>query len=330
MTWYEYIKDKSISIGISMGAICTMLFVMAVLGVQKEAMVIMGVLYIGALVLIFWNEGKKQIDFFRQLGDTIERLDKKYFVTDLLEEPEFLTGRIITEELRRINQSMIDQINIYKYAQKEYKDFIEMWIHEIKTPLSAGLIMAEKRQDEVMQEELHAIQKYLEQALFYARSQFVGKDYIVRDMDLNETIGNVMRRNRRAFMLKSVAVDVQLEGAVVKSDSKWLEFIIQQIVTNALKYTKAKEGLIRFYYKRQENAVVLFIEDNGIGIDEKDLLRVFDKGYTGELGRIQNQATGIGLYLCKMLCEKLHLLIGIESKLEKGTIVKITFPLEQF
>ena len=326
MTWGNYLKDKTYPMIACVLSFAVVFFIFMVLRIQKEAFIIFGVLYLFPFVFLLIHEGKRQIKFFNELQSSLDTLDKKYFVTDVVTYPEFSVGTFMMDTLRVVNKSMIDEVNIYKNAQAEYKEYIELWIHEVKTPLSVCAMVAQKNKDDTMIEELKKIQLFLEQALFYARSQFAGQDYIVRDIDLKEVVENVVKNNRREFILKKIGIEIALDDAVVKCDSKWLEFIIQQIIGNSLKYTKEKEGVIQVYSQRQKHSLALCIEDNGIGVAAEDLPRVFDKGYTGSLGRISKQATGIGLYLCKVLCEKLGLGISLES--EKGTVVKIVFPLE--
>jgi len=326
MTWANYLKDKIYPIIVCILSFIVAFFVFMVLKIQNEVMVIFAVLYFIPFIFLLIYDGGRQIKFFNELQKGLDTLDKKYFVTDVVDYPEFFTGVLMMDVLHTINNSMIDEVNVYKSAQTEYKEYIELWIHEVKTPLSVCTMIAQKNKDETMLEELRKIQHFLEQALFYARSQYAGQDYIVRDVDLKEIVENVVKNNRREFILKKIGIEINLDDAIVKGDSKWLEFIVQQIIGNSLKYTQEKSGLIRVYCQRQKHSLTLCIEDNGFGISAEDLPRVFDKGYTGSLGRMNKQATGIGLYLCKMLCEKLGLGISLES--EKGTIVKIVFPLE--
>ena len=326
MTWANYLKDKIYPIIVCILSFIVAFFVFMVLKIQNEVMVIFGALYFIPFIFLLIYDGGRQIKFFNELQKGLDTLDKKYFVTDVVDYPEFFTGVLMMDVLHTINNSMIDEVNVYKSAQTEYKEYIELWIHEVKTPLSVCTMIAQKNKDETMLEELRKIQYFLEQALFYARSQYAGQDYIVRDVDLKEIVENVVKNNRREFILKKIGIEINLDDAIVKGDSKWLEFIVQQIIGNSLKYTLEKSGLIRVYSQRQKHSLTLCIEDNGVGISAEDLPRVFDKGYTGSLGRMNKQATGIGLYLCKMLCEKLGLGISLES--EKGTIVKIVFPLE--
>ena len=327
MTWFDFLKNKFLSLVIHFISLIIIIFVLSVFQIQIEILIIISFLIIISHLVSLYIEGKNEITFFAYFKQLLDSLDQKYLIGDLVEEPAFYEGEFLVDSLRKIGSSMIDQINFYKLSQKEYKEFIELWIHEVKTPLSACLLLAQKRDDKNMITELNQIQDFLEQALFYARSQYAGKDYIIRDVDLEKIVENVLIRYRQSFILKNIKAEIQLNHDIVKCDGKWLEFIIGQIIGNSLKYTKEHTGMIQVYSKKEENSLVLYIEDNGVGIPAQDLPRVFDKGFTGLSGRKDKHSTGIGLYLCKMLCDKLNLNIGITS--DSTTIVAITFPLSK-
>ena len=138
-----------------------------------------------------------------------------------------------------------------------------------------------------------------------------------------------VKRNSRDFINKKISLNIENIDGIIFSDIKWIEFILNQIIGNAIKYCKVKGGIIKIYSIENKNNIVLNIEDNGIGIIDRDLNRVFEKGFTGENGRIFGKSTGIGLYLCKKLCGKLGLGINIESKANVGTNVKLIFPIRK-
>ncbi|MGL4913866.1 MAG: ATP-binding protein, partial [Romboutsia sp.] len=161
------------------------------------------------------------------------------------------------------------------------------------------------------------------------------KDYMIKEINLKQCVNNVIRRNKKDIRTKRISIDIQDFERNVYCDNKWLEFILNQVIINSIKYIGNKSinkklekenGKIKIYTKENTNNLELFIEDNGIGIDEKDLKKVFDKGFTGLNGRKLKKSTGIGLYISKKLANKMHLGISINSKLNENTIIKITFP----
>ena len=170
------------------------------------------------------------------------------------------------------------------------------------------------------------IENFVEQVLYYSRSDEVGKDYIIKKIELSKVVKYVVKKNQRDFIGKRISLKLGELDEIIYSDAKWIEFILNQIVGNAIKYSKGQGDKIKIESKTLANSVVLTIEDNGVGIIERDLNRVFEKGFTGENGRKFGKSTGIGLYLCKKLCDKMGLGLNIESEENKGTKVTVIFP----
>ena len=150
--------------------------------------------------------------------------------------------------------------------------------------------------------------------------------YIIKKVGLSKLVKDVIKRNQRDFISKRISLELKDLEQVVYSDSKWIEFILNQIIVNAIKYSKGNNDKIEIESQKQNNSVILSIKDYGVGINEKDIGRVFEKGFTGDNGRKFGKSTGIGLYLCKKLCEKLGLGLYIDSKENYGTKVTIIFP----
>ncbi|MBS6427353.1 MAG: sensor histidine kinase [Clostridioides difficile] len=176
--------------------------------------------------------------------------------------------------------------------------------------------------------QLDKVENFVEQVLYYSKIDNVNKDYIIKKLNLEEVVNEVIKRNYRDFINKNIKLELGEINKTVYSDSKWVEFILNQIVVNSIKYIKSKDGLIKISAKRVENSIVLTIEDNGVGIVERDINKVFEKGFTGENGRVFGKSTGIGLYLCKKLCNKLGLGLILESKVNVGTVIKVSFPID--
>lgn len=269
-------------------------------------------------------------NFYHDLEKTMQNLQEKYLLIEMMEEPDFIDGQILYETLGKVNKNMLEHVNTYRQREEEYRNYVEMWVHEIKTPLAAGKLMISNNENAVtksIEEELDKIEGFVDQALFYARSTTLEKDYIIKEMKLSSVVNKILKKHAKSFIYRKIQLETEGLDAVVYSDSKWLEFIIDQIITNALKYTKEQSGKIRIYTKQQEQSVSLYIEDNGIGISLSDLHRVFDKGFTGQNGRKNEKATGMGLYLCKLLCDKLYLDLHISSQEGLGTTLWIVFPI---
>lgn len=184
---------------------------------------------------------------------------------------------------------------------------------------------------ESINEELDKIDNYTEQALFYARSNTVEKDYYIKKVNLKELVNSVVIRNKKSLIQNNIGVEINGLEINIYSDVKWCAFILNQLIQNAIKYSKDNNRKIEIYAKENKDNVILYIKDNGIGIKASEVSRVFEKGFTGENGRRKGQkATGIGLYLCKKLCDKLSL--GLELKTEENvsTEVSLIFPKNSF
>ncbi|UAT30283.1 sensor histidine kinase [Bacillus badius] len=275
--------------------------------------------------LEFWQRK----NYYDPLVKNAQRLDQQYLLTEMVEPPDFLEGQMMYEILQSTNKQMHEHVNQHKRMQTEYREYVETWVHEIKTPIAAAKLIIDNQQNTAakgLYEELNKIEGLVEQALYYARSSSADKDYLVKEFKLRSCVTNVLKKNAKAFIYNKIQLELAEFEDVVYSDEKWVEFILNQLIINSIKYSQADKKHIRIFVSRHEHNLVLHIADNGIGIDEKDIRRVFDKGFTGENGRAFQASTGIGLYLCKQLADKLHLGIDIQSVKHAGTEVTIIFP----
>ena len=283
--------------------------------------------------LIVFIEYLKKKNFYNNLTKNLENLDKKYLIPEIIDKADFLEGKILINTLKEIEKSMAEHVNEYKFANEEYKEYIELWIHEIKTPIAVSKMIVENNPSEVtknINEEIEKVEYFVEQALFYARSNNVEKDYIIKPVNLQKIINPVILKNKRSFISKKIKLNIHDVDKEVYSDSKWMIFILNQIIINSIKYSKKNKAEIEIFSEEYKDNIILYIKDNGIGIESDNLPRVFEKGFTGENGRKINKSTGIGLYLCKKLCDKLGQNIEINSVINIETVVKIYFPKNSF
>lgn len=273
-------------------------------------------------------EYARKRSYYGRLLCSLDALDRKSLLCEVLDEPDFLEGKILYQTLRACNKSMNDEIAVHRRQEEEYREYIEAWMHEVKTPLAAAKLTLENDTGSVpasVSDDLRRIEDYLEQALFYARSGSVEKDYLIRPVSLRELVNASVRRNAKDMIASKIGLTLENLDFIVLTDVKWTDFILNQILVNAIKYRSASPS-IRLYARQEKNGVSLLIEDNGIGIRQADLPRVFDRGFTGETGRKFSKATGLGLYLSKRLCDKIGLGISLFSIEGKGTTVRLIFP----
>ena len=288
------------------------------------------VAYLIGIIIEFYR--KKE--FYNTLNENMEQLEQKYLISEIIEEPSFAEGKILKSVIQDTGKSMLENVNKYKYIQQDYKDYIELWIHEVKLPIATSKLIIENNKNEVtknIEEELDQIENYVEQALYYARSSTVEKDYYINKCILKDIVNTAILKNKSNLILNKINIELENLDLQVYTDSKWCIFILNQIIQNSIKYKKDGNSILQINAKENKENVVLNIKDNGIGIKQEELEKVFEKGFTGTNGRIDGKkSTGMGLYLCKKLCDKLGLSIEIESKKDEYTQVKITFPKNSY
>lgn len=207
-------------------------------------------------------------------------------------------------------------------AYFEMIDYYTLWAHQIKTPIAAMRLILqseENSQNAALRAELFKTEQYVEMVLQYLRLGSSSTDFVIKTYDLDTVIRQSLRKYARMFILKKLELDFKETGLRVLTDEKWLSFVIEQLLSNALKYTSS--GKVSIFAE----GMALVIEDTGIGINPEDLPRVFEKGFTGYNGREDKKSTGIGLYLCKRIIGKLGHTIAIDSAPGRGTRVTIGF-----
>ena len=330
MSFIEYFKDKVIFIIINIIVLVITSYLLFGLNVSSYAIFIICILNFLASISFFIYDCLRKSKYYSSLLKRLDELDKKYFIGDVATEEDFLEGKILFEIISQATKSMKDDISESIRNSNDYKEYIELWVHEIKTPIATCKLLIENNDNEVTEsigDEVTKVEDYIEQVLFYARSNAVEKDYLIKEINLKKSINAVIRKNANTLIEKRVKVDIRNVDKIVSCDSKWIEFILGQIVSNSIKYMDKKESVLKIYSENIGNDVILKICDNGIGMDEKSVIKAFEKGYTGKNGRRFGKSTGMGLYLCKKLCEKLGLGINIKSKENEGTEVTILFPI---
>lgn len=256
--------------------------------------------------------------------DQVDELQEKYLITELLKKPKNLENQAYYYALLKATKAMNDKISELESAKKEYEEYIESFVHEIKTPLAALSLTIENQKNKELKPEIDKIDELTEQILYYARSQNPEKDYFIKKVCLEDLIHSLILKNQFYLLQNKIELQVYNLKEEVYTDEKWLTFILSQILSNAIKYKKNEKSQIKIYTEKKKNYLNLIIEDNGIGIKESELPRVFDKGFTGS-NRTKKYATGMGLYLSKKLSESLNIHLTIESKYLKYTKVILSF-----
>ena len=335
MRFRDYIKEKMVLIIGTILALVSVEILLLAYNISILIRVYCAFIIIFILVLAILIEYKKKKDYYNELIKNMEDLKEKYLISEIIKTPNFIEGKILKDILQDTGKSMLENVNYYKNIQEDYKEYIELWIHEVKIPIAASKMIIENNKNEVtksIDEELDKVENYTEQALFYARSNAVEKDYIINKTNLKEIVNGAILKNKTTLLNEKVSIELSnLKEEEIYTDSKWAVFIVNQIIQNAIKYSKKENKKIEISSQEKNDKVILYIKDNGIGIKKGEITRVFERGFTGENGRIIGQkSTGIGLYLCKKLCDKLGLGIELNSEKDIGTEVRIIFPKNSY
>lgn len=332
MNLKDYLKDHSISILIYLIFNLMIIFFLIVLKINTAflMMIIFFIITMGILLLLYGYQRKKM--FYQIYLQRLSDLDQKYLITELLPTANFLEGKILTESLYEIDKSMMERIRLFESQLNDFKDYIELWIHEVKLPISSLRLMLHNyptNENSKLLEQIRRMERDVEQVLYYVRSENAQQDYFMKEVSLKKIVSSVVKKNKEDFIAHHVKVELEDLDVPVMTDAKWLEFMINQIISNSLKYRR-DPAVIQIIGVQKANTVSLVIKDNGIGIPPQDIDRVFEKSFTGQNGREKSTSTGMGLYIVKNMCRSLGHQIQIESEYGNSTTVTITFGKHSF
>lgn len=328
MKFIGYLKDKSYTI---ITYIISIIIINMLLIAFKtpnslniSIFLILSVLYILNLIIDYFRKSK----FYKDLLANIDNLDKAYLVLETLTKPNFYEGELLYQALYEINKSMAEAVKKLESQNQDFKEYIEMWIHEVKIPISSLILLTHNHTDKLDNktlEQIRRIENYVDQVLYYVRSENAEKDYLIKETKINKIISNVALKNKDDLLENKIDLIVEPSNTKVYTDSKWLEFILNQIINNSIKYHNKTNSYIKIYTEENKDIINLIIEDNGIGIPSTDIPRIFNKTFTGNNGRGIAKSTGMGLFIAKNLCAKLGHKISIDSKVNEYTKVTISF-----
>ena len=326
----DFLKEKGLFLAVNLIIFIIVLGIMICIKFSLDIIFFVWCIWFLPLLSYMILDYIKYRKYFNNIEGLLDNLDKKYLLPEVIEEADFIIGENINNILKILGRDMHENIKHYKDMQKEYREYIETWVHEIKTPIASAKLIIENNNNEVTKKidmQVDKIENFVEQVLYYSRSDETSKDYIIKEASLNDIVKRVVKRNCKDFISKKISLQLEEIDETVYCDKKWVEFILNQIIGNSIKYIKEDQGRIKITSMKLKNSVILIIEDNGIGIIEKDINRAFEKGFTGENGRMFGKSTGIGLYLCRKLCLRLGMQINISSKVNEGTKVNLIFQL---
>ena len=330
MKFSDYITDRIVSVVcfvISEGLVFGLLWLVEVPMVFSIFTEIIFLLFF--LFSLIWDYHRRS-GYYKRLLQLLDQLDEKTLLMEIAERPGFLDAKIVSYILKQNNKYQNDKIAEMQKQSRDYRDFLDTWVHEIKTPITSARLIIENEKNPTtlkIEDELRKIDNFVELVLYYARSSDVEKDFKVENTTLKALVSTALKTYSKPIIQAGGRIHMEGMDIPVCADSKSCSFIIGQVISNAIKY-RQEEFRLEFRSQVQKNRIALLIHDNGIGISRADLSRVFDKGFTGENGRRFPKSTGIGLYLCKKLCDRMNIAISISSEKGQGTTVALYFPTE--
>lgn len=327
-----FLRDRVAFVAMVTVLVAVTSIVLTVLDTSIPGIVFIDILMVIGAVSFLAFEYAKRVRFYRQLGEATGAMEQAHHLIDMVEKPDFLEGRIAYETLSAAVKCADEEITSLKEANRANSEYINSWVHEVKTPIAAARLIASKMggsESKALERELERTERLTEQALYAARAESLEHDYLIREVSLTEVAQETCKSNMHYLMSFNVSIDIRIPPSLtVFADKTWLGFIVAQIVTNSAKYgAKTIEFCAKTPSEESsESQTILEVRDDGCGIPASDVPRVFDRGFTGEVGRTHGSATGMGLYLAARMCAEMGLGIMLASEEGTGTRVVITFP----
>lgn len=339
----NFIKQNYIWILMIVTMSCIHLLYMYLIGARKQDVVYAAVLDAMIIIITVLAGFLGYSSKVKALSNALERpVEEQAQLPEAADDVEMLYHRLLE------NQSIArcESESSAAIRQSQMRDYYSMWVHQIKTPISAMKLLLEAEREELGQlmcddeqsqcllsdnmnsfeDELFRIEEYVSMALQYQRVSSTENDFVLEKVSVDGVIRDTIKKYAKIMIRRHMGMNYSGTVQEVYTDGKWLAFILEQLLSNAIKYTP--QGFVKIETDKKANRFFITIKDTGIGIKAEDLPRVFEKGYTGYNGHADKKATGIGLYLCRQMADKLGHTIRIESEIGKGTKVWIGFDLD--
>ena len=329
MSYSDYLRSSAASILIVLCLIALVCFVLIVSGASWAVTLLIAGMIALATILASIIDYLRRRPFYTDLATSASEVEHPLWIAEMVDCPDFAEGAITYHALRAISKAANDDVAAYRRQAADYREYIETWVHEAKSPLAAAHLMLENLVESVpatdaaepvlakadaLEEELDRVETYIEQALFFAR-----------------LVTSAIKANARAMIAAHVAPLRRNLDLMVFTDDKWMAFILGQLIQNSVKYAREEGAAMEFSGRvvgagTADEAIELTVRDNGCGVPAADLPRVFEKGFTGQNGRTGKRSTGIGLYLVRRLCDKMGIGVAADSVEGEGFSVRLTFP----
>ena len=241
MSFKKYLLDKTVQITVSIVGFIIAILMLNAFKVENDLKIALTILFFLVATFNIIFDYFRKYKFYKKILNTLDKLDKKYLILEILNKPNFYDGEIFYQILYDINKSMIENVKEYNLSIIDFKEYVEMWIHEVKIPISSLTLLIHNNQEKIDKryvEQIRKLDNYIDQILYYVRSENAEKDYIIKEKSLQEIIKNVALKNKDDLLASKVKLDVNVNNIKVLTDAKWLEFILNQIINNSIKYKR--------------------------------------------------------------------------------------------
>lgn len=327
MTLREFLADRLSRIVTQLLCAAIVVLFLRATGTQPGVLAILAAAFLPAFGAAHLSVFLTQRARLRELESILEGLDRKYLFTECVPPPQNLYERRLFDLTCRAGQAMTEAVSDAQAAQREYQEYVERWVHEIKAPITALRLICRDLDGDTRRKltvELAQVEAHVERALFYARAENLEQDCLLRQVNLEQIAVKAIENHRSLLIQNGIRVKTEGLDCIVYTDEKWAVFILGQLLQNAARY-RGEAPVITISAKPLGKQIQLTVSDNGIGIPAHELPRVFERGFTGSNGRSRGGATGMGLYLCKKLSDFLELGMDISSEEGRGTAVTLIF-----
>lgn len=344
MTIGEFLSDRLDKIIVQL---CCTAAAAAFLSATGTSLGVITLLLVFFLLILIVTQTSEYLKCRKRLSDlyaVMHGLDQKYLFGECAPPPRTVYEQRLFELMRISGRAMIAAVSDAQASMREYREYVESWVHEVKTPITAARLTCRHMDPDIRRKlsaELAQIEAHVERALFYARAESPERDCLIRLSDLSAIVSQAIGNHRTLLMQNHIRIETGNLDFMVYTDMKWAVFILGQLLQNASRYHKIpsrqtasepqvlETPSILLSARALGSQVQLIVSDNGIGIPAHELSRVFDRGFTGSNGRLRSGSTGMGLYLCRKLADSLEIDLHIASEEQKGTVVTLTFPAKQ-
>ena len=297
-------------------------------GIDRDIVLFLAIVYPSVFWVYFFCDFFYTRKKYKDLEQTMNLLDKKYLISEIVKKKGNYQQQFYMNLVRRACKSMMDELARMERDELEYKEYIDSWIHEVKTPITAIQLICDNErntQTDRIKLETKKVEMDIERMLYYSKSGETWKDYMIGHHSLREIVESSIMKVYQIFIYNGVRIDMQVEEEMIYTDKKWSSFIITQILLNCVQYRGEDTLSIRIYAEKEKESISLIIEDNGLGIKTDEIEHIFEKGFVGTNGRKNERSSGMGMFICDKLCKKLDIGLRAVSEYGKYTKMILTF-----